>query len=188
MPDTFTELKQPDAARAAHRRRIAVAAELEALTSELDLASAHLLEDYAPDRPTEAAQQIEASQPAAERAREKATAMRELAGLTDSDYPWADWVKGGAGANSFRDQLAQWEETAVQREDVAAHPDAYQVDAAAAAFDHAVAEARVEALRKLIDDLDQKARQHTPKANRAGRRAAGQRGPATAPDEAEPKP
>lgn len=197
MPEQFDQLKQPDEARKAHRRSRAIAAELDAINKELDHAGVVHLADLAPDRPTDVAAQLEAATPAAQDARDKATALRELAGLSDADYPWHDWAKRtvpgqpgspGMPGGTFRDQLAQWEEVAVQREDEAANPDAYGVDPNTAAWDHAVAESRILALRALIDDLDQKARQHTPKQNRAGRRAAGQRGPAATPDEAEPKP
>lgn len=193
MPEQFDQLKQPAEARNAHRRGRAIAAELDALTRELDLASATHLQDLAPERPTEVAAQLEGFGPAAESARAKATALRELAGLTDADYPWHDWVKasrpGQPGAanmpgGTFRDQLGTWEEMAVQREDEAANPDAYDVDAAQASFQHAVAESRVLALRDLIADLDAKAAQHTPKQNRATRRAAGQR--SSTPPEADP--
>lgn len=188
MPEQFDQLKRPTDARKAHRRAQAVRAELLALQAELDHASVEQLQTLAADRPTEVAAQLESAGPRAEEARKRANEMRELAGLSDADYPWSDWVRpstperpSSVEGGSFRDQLGVWEELAVQREDEAEHPAAYDKDPAVAKFASATAEARVVALRDMIARVDGLAAANEPKPNRAGRRAAGERGP-KAPD------
>lgn len=162
----YTELQNPEAARAAHRTANAVRAQRAALERRLDLLAAQHLADLAADRPADTGAMLEAAKPAADRAEGRAVALRDLAGLDDSGYPWRRWLEpsepGGEPEPPFRSQLAQWEELAVQRADEADNPDAYGVDAGEARWRLAQAEARILALRDLTAELQTKAAATAP--------------------------
>lgn len=181
MPEKFDQLANPAEALAAHRRASAITAERQALAAELDLAAGEKLRDLAPDEPAKVGAVLEDAGHNATEARGRALALRDLAGLTDADYPLAGWEAASAPGRpappggSFRDELGQWEELAVQRADQAEHPEAYGVDRDAAAFDVAVAEARVLALRDLLAKLGERAAAAAAsRPNRAARRSSGE--------------
>lgn len=179
--EDYHELGNVDAALAAHRLRTAVDARREALDARLNLLAAQHLAKLAPDRPAETGALLEAARPAAETADGRASALRDLAGINDSAYPWARWIEGGDGTVDapYKSQLGQWEELYVQRADQATHASAYGVDPSTAAYQRASAEARVLAIRDLIAELQPKAAdQAKTAAGTTGRRGAAQDPPA----------
>jgi hypothetical protein len=170
--DSFDELQQPEEARMSHRRGSAVAAMRSYYDARVEVGFGEHLLELEPNR-DEGPVHLEMWRPTAEKRLARAVALRDLAKMSDADFPWRAWLEGdpaGAQEAPFRVLLGGAEETLVQRRDEADNAAAYAVDPAAAAYNVSAAEARVLGLRDVISEVTGKADAVIP-APRRGRPA-----------------
>jgi hypothetical protein len=174
--DEFLELQQPDKAQLSHRRSRAMSAMKAYYDALVDLKQGEHLVELAPGNDAGAIQ-IEGAKPQVEKSLAEAMALKDLAGMDDSDYPWSRYATGSPAetpAPSYRVQLGTAEEAYVARLDEAENAEVYHVDQQAADLELARAEARVLALREVLEEVSAKAPKE-PAPNRAARRAAQKR-------------